>query len=108
MILSVALFYQSKAVKSLVTKFAFSTWRAEVWDPDYSCVVKKQHSQRTTKKKEQYRQCDDKNFSRFRASVWQDSRSKMKTSNTTTHNCDTGLLGSEYRVVNSPLTLLVF
>lgn len=60
------------------------------------------------KKKEQYRQCDDKNFSRFRASVWQDSRSKMKTSNTTTHNCDTGLLGSEYRVVNSPLTLLVF
>lgn len=32
---SVAIFYQTEAIKSLITKFAFSTWKAEGWDPNY-------------------------------------------------------------------------
>jgi len=57
------------------------------------------------KKKEKFKQCDNKNSSR--ASVQQDNGSNRKRSNTA-HNYATGLLDSEYRVVNSLLTSLVF
>lgn len=74
---------------------------------DWETVLTENNNNRKqSQKKDQYKQCDDKNSSRFGASIQQDIGSKIKNSNNTTHNCDTRLQDSEYRAVMSLLTFL--
>lgn len=91
----------------ILTEFAFITWRAEGWHSNYSSVMKKQHSQRRKKKSTINSVMTNIFRSSAKQSKYSGQRLKMKKSHNNTQDCDTGLLGSEYRVVNSPLTLLV-